>query len=216
VDPQYQQYSSPPPPIRRRAMDPWTLAALGAAILAGCACCGAVGVFVLFLVLPGPTAPTTPISTIDATAALAAAAQAGTILPGAKPSLDPASVGKIINPYIDANLQNMSVLQIDILDTASGNYTRAAQLQGTDLNIFTESFNISVQTVAPNTDCPDHVRLSVTRQDQTVITMAACLKGVVILRGIPDLGGADAPMGPRFTDALAPYLPDDLKRLLNF
>ncbi len=141
----------------------------------------------------------------------------GTSLPsGSTPTPINLNVGKIINPYIDANLQNMSVLQIDILDTASGNYTRAAQLQGTDLNIFTESLNISVQTVAPNTDCPDHIRLSVTRQDQTVIKMAACLKGVVILRGIPDLGGADAPMSPRFTDALAPYLPDDLKRLLNF
>ena len=215
MDPRYQQNYAPPP--RRRPIDPWTLAVIGAAILAGCACCGAIAVVVLLVVLPGPTQPAAPIPTIDATAALAAAAQAGPLLPsGSKPTLDPASVGKVINPYIDANLANMSVLQIDILDTTTGNYTRAAQLTGNDLTIFAESFNISVQTVAPNTDCPDHVRLSVTRQDQSVITMAACLKGVVILRGLPDLGGADAPMGPRFTDALTPYLTDSLKNLLSF
>src|SRR5258708_1554920 len=132
----------------------------------------------------------------------------GTILPsGSTPTPINLSVGKVINPYVDLNLTNMTVIEIDILDTTTGNYTRSAQLRGSDLSIFIESLNVSVQTVAPNTDCPNYVQLSVTRQHQTVITMTACLKGVVILRGTPDLGVADAPMGPRFTDALAPSLP---------
>ena len=41
-----------------------------------------------------------------------------------------------------------------------------------------------VPTTAPNTDCPDHVRLSVTRADNSVVTVGVCLKGVVILRGL--------------------------------
>jgi hypothetical protein len=45
--------------------------------------------------------------------------------------------------------------------------------------------------------------------------MGVCLKNVVNLRGIPDLGGADAPMGPRFTDALLPYLPSNYQALLD-
>lgn len=182
-----------------------------AAGLAGLACVFSIGILCIFVILPPPRPPATSLPTLDTTAIVAAQTPATPV----KPTFDPASVGKIINPYISANLAGMTVIQIDVLDPATGNYTRAAQLTGSDLNIFAESFNISVQTVAPNTDCPDHVRLSVTRSDGSIVTIAVCLKDVVILRGLPDLGGADAPMGPRFTDAIINYLPDEYKKLLQ-
>jgi hypothetical protein len=47
------------------------------------------------------------------------------------------------------------------------------------------------------------------------VTVAICLKGSVIIRGLPDLGGADAPMGPLFIDALMPYLPEEYQKLLQ-
>jgi hypothetical protein len=209
VDPHYQGNYPPTPP--RRAYDPWTLAIIAAAALAGLTCVVALGLLCIFVLLPPPAPPATPKPVLNATNLFAT-----TNPVPLTPTLDPASVGKVINPYVSANLGGMSVLQIDVLDSTSGNYVRAAQLTGSDLDIFSESFNISVQTVAPNTGCPDHVRLSITRSDSTIVTMGVCLKGVVILRGIPDLGGADAPMGPRFSDALAPYLPDNYRKLLNF
>lgn len=214
MDPQYPQYPQYEPPNQqpvRRRFDTWTIAVIAMAALASLTCLAAIAVLCIFVVLAPPPAPSTPLPVINPTNALAP-----TNVVVAKPTLDPASVGKIINPYTSANLAGMTVLQIDILDSATGNYVRAAQLTGADLNIFVESFNISVQTVAPDTACPDHVRLSVTRADGSVVTMGACLKQVVVLRGIPDLGGADAPMGPRFSDALAPYLPEVYKHLLNF
>jgi len=215
------QYPTPPydpnPPVPRQRFDPLTLAILAAAGLAGCACCAAVALFVILTILPTPQPPATARPTLNLTIVAANAAGTRTfIAPTIKPTFNPASVGKLINPSISANLGGMSVLQIDVLDQASGNYTRAAQLTGADLDIFAESFNISVPTTAPNTDCPDHVRLSVTRADNSVVTIGVCLKSVVILRGLPDLGGADAPMGPRFSDAISPYLPDAYRRLLRF
>ncbi|MEP7287974.1 MAG: hypothetical protein ABI947_19655 [Chloroflexota bacterium] len=209
----------PPPVVRRKSslpgplgqFDPWTLAIVAGIIIAGCMCLAALGVLAIFLFAKPPPPPATPIIATEAAVNVAPITQ-----PTAQPSLDPASVGKVVNPMVSAGLEGMTVLQIDVLDQATGNYTRAAQLTDTDLDIFAESLNISVQTVTPNTDCPDHVRLSITRADNSVVTMGVCLKVVVILRGIPDLGGADAPMGPRFSDALAPYLPDAYKKLLNF
>ena len=210
-DPQF--YGDAPVP-RRRGLDSWTIALIAAVGIAGCACIGAIAVLFIFVLAAPPPAPATPKPLLNGTTI--AANVPGAVLPAATPTLDPASVGKVINPAVSASLTGMTVLQIDVLDPTTGNYTRAAQLTGTDLDIFSESFNISVETIAPNTDCPDHVRLSITRRDDSVVTMGVCLKNVVILRGIPDLGGADAPMGPRFSDALAPYLPDAYKRLLNF
>jgi hypothetical protein len=178
------------------------------------ACLFAICIFTVFVFLPGPRPPATQVSTLDPTAALAAA-QAQTQAVPVTPTFDPASVGKIINPYVSASLSGMTVLQIDVLDAATGSYTRQAQLTGTDLDIFAKSLNISVQTEAPNTDCPDHVRLSITRADNSIVTIAICLKGDVIVRGLPDMGGSDAPMGPLFIDALMPYLPADYQKLLQ-
>jgi hypothetical protein len=206
----YETYDAP---VQRRRFDNWTIAVIAAAGIAGCMCLAAIGVLCLFVTLgPVPT-PATPRPVINSATI---GANNGVAVPTVQPTLDPASVGKAINPAVSADLDGMTVLQIDILDQATGNYTRAAQLTGSDLDIFAESLNISVQTTAPNTDCPDHVRFSITRQDSSVVTIGVCLKQVVILRGLPDLGGADAPMGPRFTDALERYLPDNYKSLLNF
>jgi hypothetical protein len=217
VNSQYPQYQDPQfygdaPVPRRRRLDTWTIALIAAVGLAGCTCLVAVFVLFLFVFAAPPPAPATPKPIVNA----GTVASPGSVLPAATATLDPANVGKVINPAVSAALNGMTVLQIDVLDQATGNYTRAAQLTGTDLDIFSESFNISVETVAPNTDCPDHLRFSITRRDNSVVTMGVCLKQVVILRGIPDLGGADAPMGPRFSDALAPFLPDAYKALLNY
>lgn len=209
MQPRYEQPIQTPQ--RRRPLDNWTIALIVATAVAALACVCCVGAIFIFVFLKPPPPPATPAPTLDTTAIFAGQNPATPV----PPTFDPSSVGKVINPYIDANLTGMTVLQIDVLDKATGTYTRAAQLTGTDLDIFAQSFNISVETVAPNTDCPDHVRLSITRADSSIVTIAVCLKGAVILRGLPDLGGADAPMGPLFTDALINYLPDEYKALLQ-
>ena len=111
----------------------------------------------------------------------------------------------------------MTIIQIDIRDSTTGNYVRAAQLTAaSDLQKFSDAFNVSVETAAPDTGCPDHVRLSITRADSSVVTMGICLNKAAILRGdIPGLNGTDAPMYLGFTDALLPYLPDAYKQLLT-
>ncbi len=177
------------------------------------ACMGAVGVVCLLSVAGTPPPPATPPPSNNSTQIVAI----GTPLPTPLPTVDSANIGKYVNPYLSAGLQGMTVLQIDVRDQDTGNYVRSAQLTGSDLDKFIEAFNVSVKTVAPNPSCPDHVRLSITRADNSVVTIGVCLKGVVILRGgIPDLGGADAPMYPGFSDALAPYLPPAYKDLLDF
>ncbi len=213
-----QQYNDSPPPIPpsvppgRVPRDLWTVGLLLAAGVAILACLGAIGVLCLVTVLGAPPAPATP-----APVANQAPVVVGTPLPTPSPTVDTSNIGKFVNPFISAQLQGMTVLQIDVRDEASGNYVRAAQLTGSDLDKFIEALNVSVKTVAPDPTCPDHVRLSITRADNSIVTIGVCLKGVVILRGgIPDLGGADAPMYPGFTDALAPYLPPVYKELLNF
>jgi hypothetical protein len=207
-----QQYSEPPAPVppRRLPFEPW---AIGVIIIAGVAilaCIGAVGVVCLLSVLGPPPAPATPRAPTPTIVF-------GTPPPPASPTVDTANIGIFVNPYISAQLAGMTVLQIDVRDQDTGNYVREAQLTGSDLDKFVEPLNVSVKTVAPNTDCPDHLRLSITRADNSVVTIGVCLKGVVILRGgIPDLGGADAPMYPGFSDAIAPYLPPAYKQLLDF
>ncbi len=208
----YEPLPPPPLPTRRYGLDNQTLLLLLGAGCAALICLGAVSVACLLLVMAPPPPPSAPQAAENPTVPVVI----GTPLPTATPTVDTASIGKYINPYISAGLAGMTVLQIDVRDPATGNYVRAQQLTGSDLDKFAEAFNVSVKTVAPDNTCPDHVRLSITRADSSVVTMGVCLKGSVILRGgIPDLGGADAPMYPGFTDALAPYLPEDYKRLLD-
>lgn len=128
----------------------------------------------------------------------------------------PVPVGNYINPYESANLAGMTVIQVDILDPATGNYTRVAQPTGADLNAFAVAFNVSVPAEAQNPACPDHLRLSVTRADNSVVVIGVCLNGVVVLRNADLFGPFDLPMYPGFTDTIAKYLPDAYKQLLTF
>jgi hypothetical protein len=183
--------------------------ALGIAAF-GCVVLGCICSILGLLLLQPPAAPATPRPTMTTAPTLA-------LLPAATftPTINAANIGQYINPYLSANLQGMLVLQIDVRDTTTGNYVRTAQITGTQLAPFIESFNVSVKMTAPDPSCIDHLRLTITRADNSVVTFGACLKGTVILRGIPDLGGADAPMYPGFTDVLMPYLPDAYKQMLK-
>jgi hypothetical protein len=207
----YGQPPSVPPPVPRRSLpvDPWVLGAIFVAALAGLTCLVAVGLLALRFLVPTPPPPATPRPA--PTSAVAG------VLPAASPTFNPAYVGQYINPYLSAGLQNMIMIQIDLRDPATGNYVRMAQVTGDALDKFAEAFNVSVKMTAPDPTCQDHVRMSITRSDNSVLTIGICLKGVVILRsGILDLGGADAPMYPGFSDAIAPYLTDAYKNLLDF
>lgn len=209
--PYQQNYVRPP----RRRLDNWTIALIIAGGGASALCLLAACVL-LILIMPGPPQPTTPNPTLDLTGIFATAALSGVTPQVIKPTLDTSKIGQVINPYLSANLQGMTLIQIDTLDQSTGNYTRLTQVSGSDLNDFGKSLDISVQTVAPDTSCPDHVRLTITRADNSIVMMGLCLKGVVVVRDLPQLGGTDAPMGPFFSDTLGKYLPDSLKKLLNF
>src|SRR5258708_29248807 len=101
VDPQYQGNYPPTPP--RRAYDPWTLAIIAAAALAALTCVVALGLLCIFVLLPPPAPPATPKPVLNATNLFATTNP----LP-LTPTLDPASVGKLINPFISANLGGMT------------------------------------------------------------------------------------------------------------
>jgi len=124
--------------------------------------------------------------------------------------------GQYVNPYESANLTGMSIIQIDLLDQSTSSYTRVAQVTGADLNAFAVAFNVSVQAVSQDPSCPDHLRLTITRADNSVLAFGVCLKGVVTLRNTDLFGGLDLPMYPGFTDTISKYLPDNYKQLLTF
>ena len=207
-------YGQPQPPLvpgpqRRLPIDLWVILLAAAAGLALLTCLVAVTLVILRVALPEPPLPVTPRPVGNATTA--------PIQATAAPTFDSANAGQFFNPYVSAGLDNMQAIQIDLRDPASGNYVQAAQITGDALAKFVEAFNVSVKTTAPDLNCVNHVRFSIKRADSSVITISACLKGAVILRGnIPDLNGADAPMYPGFTDTLAPYLSEELRGLLNF
>ncbi len=209
---QYYRPSDPPVPSRR-PLDMWTIGLIAATALVAVACLLVGGILCIFVFVAPPQPAATPApNTGPANVAVIPTQLVTTIVP----TVDPASIGKFVNPYVSADLQGMTVLQIDVRDPTSGNYTRVTQLTGTDLAPFVTALNVSAQTVAPDPNCPDHVRLSITRADNSIVTLGVCLKNAVVLRGgIPDLGSADLPMYPGFSDALAPYLPDAYKQLLG-
>jgi hypothetical protein len=212
---QYNQQYAPniePPVPPRRQLDAWSIGVIAAGGLAVCMCLVAlcVGYFVIFR--EPPPKPVTPQPTIDL-------AQVFTPIPSTTPipTLDTSKIGIYYNPFFSAGLESMTSLTIDVLDPASGNYTRAVQLVGDQLAPFIEALNVSVLTEQPDPACPNHVRFTATTGLNQNIVFGACLKdGTVIIRGTPDLGGADAPMYPGFTQALVTYVPDAYKRLLGF
>src|SRR5450432_4266148 len=112
-------------------VDRWTVVAIVAALLAAFTCFGAVGLACLLAVLVPPPPPATAP---PAAAVVAPAADVPTTIinlsPQATtaPTVDSASVGQFVNPYLSANLAGMTVIQIDIRDATTGNYVRAAQL----------------------------------------------------------------------------------------
>ncbi|MFQ3535940.1 MAG: hypothetical protein SNJ58_08685 [Aggregatilineales bacterium] len=135
------------------------------------------------------------------------------------PPYDPSRIGSFLNPFIDANLEDMQAIAIEVLDPVTGSYVRSAPINANTLEMqqFITAFNIAQAITAPDFSCPNHVRFLIARADGSLIAIGACLKGVVILRGadIPSLGGNDLPMGPYFTDILTPYLPSTYQALLQ-
>lgn len=136
-----------------------------------------------------------------------------------QPPFDASKIGSFLNPYLDANLDGMQAIALEVLDPNTGGYVRSAPIVANTLEMqqFVTAFNIAQAITAPDFGCPDHVRFLVARADGSVVSIGACLKGVVILRGaaLPNLGGNDLPMGPYFTDILTPYLPSIYQGLLS-
>jgi hypothetical protein len=111
----------------------------------------------------------------------------------------------------------MRQIDVYLLDPTSGQYVGRAQiLAGSpEMEEFATALNISNFITAPDPTCPNHVTLLVTRADGSQIPLGVCLKGSVILRGLPNLGGNDLPMGPYFTDILLPFLTEQYAALLG-
>lgn len=196
--------------------DPLVLGAVFAAFAIGGFCL--LGLCLLIVLsesaIPRPSAPTaaalatvTPII-VTATPAVSPA-----------PPYDPSRIGSFLNPFIDAQLEGMQALVIEVLDPVTGGYVRSAPVTANTLEMqqFITAFNIAQAITAPDFSCPDHVRFLIARADGSFVAIGACLNGVVILRGadIPNLGGNDLPMGPYFTDILTPYLPSTYQALLR-
>jgi hypothetical protein len=228
-DQQYSQQQQPETPYRPSQLpirlpswfprDPMTLGVIAAGGLAVGLCLVAfcLGILLFSQPVQPPSAPSQPLAgapTIDPNIIWTP-----TPAPTATPIFNPADAGNLLNPYQAANLAGMTAIMVDVYDQAAGNYVRQAQIAAgsEEMAKFVEALNISVYVTAPNTTCPDYVRFSITRADNTLVIIGVCLKSVVILRGdISGLNGGDLPMGPYFTDILLPYLPDAYKQLLDY
>lgn len=207
--------ASLPPWIPR---DPTTLGIIGAGLLMVCMCASAlcIGLFIL-RPIPEPAPPPTEPIIVQATPPLNVF---WTPTPALTPTapFNPSNAGTLLNPFAAAGLEGMTMINVEILDQATNAYQSVATVgAGTpQMEQFATALNIGQPITAPNTDCPDHVRLTITRADNTPMVIGLCLKQAVIIRGnIPGLGGGDLPMGPYFIDVLQPYLPDAYKRLLG-
>jgi hypothetical protein len=136
----------------------------------------------------------------------------------ARGPFNPAVVGQIINPYAAAGLDNMQGIFLDVLNPITQTYERLGQFAvgSTELANFSTALNIGMVLAQPDPNCPDHARLTVLRADNQLITFGICLNKAVILRGpLPEMGGADLPMGPYFIDILSPFLPQQYRALLG-
>ncbi|MCS6871205.1 MAG: hypothetical protein RML95_01000 [Anaerolineae bacterium] len=203
-------------------LPPWLprdLLLIGALITAGTAGSLCLLGFCLLItfsesLIPRPSTPTLAVVATVTPIFVTATPEASPV-----PFYDTSRIGSFLNPFIDANLEGMQVLVIEVLDPVTGSYVRSAPISANTLEMqqFITAFNIAQAIVAPDLTCPDHVRFLIARADGSFISIGACLKGVVILRGaaLPNLGGNDLPMGPYFTDILTPYLPSTYQALLQ-
>ncbi|RMF50543.1 MAG: hypothetical protein D6749_10250 [Chloroflexota bacterium] len=196
--------------------DPLMLGAIFAFSIVGSFCLIS---FCLFLTFSEGAIPRPSTSTLSAAATVTPIIVTATPEFTPLPPNDPSKIGSFLNPFIDANLEGMQALVIEVLDPITGNYVRSAPITANTLEMqqFITAFNIAQVITAPDFTCPDHVRFLIARADGSFISIGACLKGVVTLRGaaIPSLGGNDLPMGPYFTDILTPYLPSTYQALLR-
>ncbi len=210
--PQQQQ----PPPTRRYQFDRWTIGMIAAGGLAF-VMCTLVGCVVILGLVRQPPPPATPRPTV--LVAQPSPLAIATPLPPATPTFNPASVGQLVNPFDAARLDGMTAIQIDALRQGTGNYERIIQINigSVEMDRFVEALNIANFIQRPNGACPNHLRLTINRADQSVALIGVCLSQLVVLRGadITGLGGGDLPMGPFFTDVICPYLPADYKSLLG-
>ena len=205
---------APLPPWLPR--DPLILGALFAVGMIGGFCLLSLCLLILLSESAIPR-PSTPTLNVAATVTPIIVTATPEITP--LPPNDPSRIGSFLNPYVDANLEGMQALVLEVLDPITGSYVRSAPINANTLEMqqFITAFNIAQAITAPDFNCPDHVRFLVARADGSFISIGACLKGVVVLRGaaIPNLGGNDLPMGPYFTDVLTPYLPQTYQNLLR-
>lgn len=197
--------------------DPMSLGIMAAGLLMVSLCVCAFCLVVLILSRPVPAPAITAVPTIDP-------AQFYTLAPIYTPTpiFSRAKIGTLINPYANANLDGMNALSIEFLNTQSGQYEPSGVQYGAGsegMTAFETAFNIGQPIAAPDGTCSTSIRFVITRADNSVVTIGACLKGAVILRGdIPGLDGGDLPMGPYFIDVLGkfvPNLPDALKKALG-
>jgi len=203
--------------------DPNTQMLLGAGGILLIMCLGAMCVIMLILgrPIPAPTTPTqdlgallTPSPIVIVVTSDPGGGVGSTPLPGV---VDSSKVGTVLNPFQDAGLDGMQMINVDILDAFSGTYARAATViaGSAQMEQFTTALNIANFVTARDFNCPDHVRLSITRADSSVVVIGLCLKNAVIVRGdLPNLGGNDLPMGPYFIDIIKQYLSSNLLPLL--
>lgn len=196
--------------------DPLVLGAIFAGGMIGSFCLLGFCLLITFSesAIPRPSSPT-PVAIATITPIIVTATPEVSPLP----PYDASRIGSFLNPFVDANLEGMQALVIEVLDPITGSYVRSAPINANTLEMqqFITAFNIAQVITAPDFTCPDHVRFLIARADGSFIAIGACLKGVVILRGadIPSLGGNDLPMGPYFTDILTPYLPSTYQALLR-
>lgn len=231
-EPPYGEPQSPPSVIDRLNLPPWfprdptTLGifAAGGLAISVCLCGFCLLLLMLNAPVPGPeepaAVPTQPIiippTTIGGFPTPNPFGTPTVSVPQTGGS-DPSLVDTLLNPFADASLDGMRQIDIYLLDPTTGQYAGRAQvLAGSpEMEQFATALNISNFITAPDPTCPNHVTLNVTRADGSQIPLGVCLKGSVILRGLPNLGGNDLPMGPYFTDILIPFLTEQYAALLG-
>ncbi len=217
----------PIPPARGwlDSMPPWfprdpnilTLLAAGGAFTTLCVVAACVVLFIAGRPLPAPATPTPAVFVTPTDIVLIVTSTPDALVPTTSVS-DPSVIGTVLNPYANAQLENMNGLALDVLDPLSGSYQRTVTLVANtpELLKFVEVLNIANFIIARDTACPDHVRLSISRPDGSLAILGLCLKqeGVILRGDVPGLRGNDLLMGPLFIDVLKPYLPTVLRGLL--